>query len=86
MSELQNFLSPVIMGLCFLIGNSIKTSFPKIPNNYIPSILALIGAVLMVVLEGNSGQNIVIGIVSGLSATGLHQVHKGIIKEDQKTN
>ncbi|GAB7568116.1 phage holin family protein [Gemella sp. Musashino-2025] len=83
MTELQQFISPVIMAICLLIGNSIKTSFPKIPNNYIPAILAVVGAVLICVLKGYSGHNIVTGIVSGLSATGLHQIHKGI-REDNK--
>lgn len=83
MTELQQFLSPTIMALCLLFGNSIKTSFPKIDNKYIPSILAVLGAILFVVLEGYSGQNVIVGVVSGLSATGLHQVHKGIL-EDKK--
>ena len=52
MTELQQFISPVIMAICLLIGNSIKTSFPKIPNNYIPAILAVVGAVLICVIKG----------------------------------
>ena len=69
MVEIQQYLSPVIMGLCLLLGNTIKTSVPKIPNNYIPLILGLIGAILMVALNGLSVQNLIIGLVSGLSAT-----------------
>ena len=41
-----------------------------------------LGAILMIVLNGFSGQNLIIGVVSGLSATGVHQVYKGI-KEDK---
>ena len=82
MTEIQQFISPMIVGLCWLIGNTLKSSVPKLPNNYIPLALGMIGAILMIVLNGFSGQNIIIGIVSGLSATGMHQVYKGL-KEDK---
>lgn len=84
MTEIQQFISPTIMALCLLIGNSIKTSFPRIPNRYIPSILALVGAIIYLLLEGWSGQGIIIGAVSGLSATGLHQIHKGILESKEE--
>lgn len=84
MADLQQYLSPVIMGLCLLLGNTIKTSVPKIPNNYIPLILGLIGAILMVALNGLSVQNLIIGLVSGLSATGVHQIKKELTSEDEQ--
>lgn len=84
MTELQQFISPMIVGLCWLIGNTLKSSVPKLPNNYIPLVLGMIGAILMIVLNGFSGQNIIIGIVSGLSATGMHQVYKGLKEEKEE--
>lgn len=83
MADLQQYLSPVIMGLCLLLGNTIKTSVPKIPNNYIPLVLGLIGAILMVALNGLSVQNLIVGLVSGLSATGVHQIKKELTNEDE---
>mgnify|MGYP000264108656 CR=1 FL=1 len=84
MAEIQQYLSPVIMGLCLLLGNTIKTSVPKIPNNYIPLALGLIGAILMVALNGLSVQNLIVGLVSGLSATGVHQIKKELTSEDEQ--
>lgn len=84
MADLQQYLSPVIMGLCLLLGNTIKTSVPKIPNNYIPLVLGLIGAILMVTLNGLSVQNLIVGLVSGLSATGVHQIKKELTSEDEQ--
>ena len=84
MTELQQFISPAVVAICWLIGNTLKSSVPKLPNNYIPLVLGLIGAILMVVLNGFSGQNLIIGVVSGLSATGVHQVYKGFLKEEEK--
>ena len=84
MAEIQQYLSPVIMGLCLLLGNTIKTSVPKIPNNYIPLALGLIGAILVVALNGLSVQNLIVGLVSGLSATGVHQIKKELTSEDEQ--
>lgn len=84
MADLQQYLSPVIMGLCLLLGNTIKTSIPRIPNNYIPLVLGLIGAILMVALNGLSVQNLIVGLVSGLSATGVHQIKKELTSEDEQ--
>lgn len=84
MAELQQFISPMIVGLCWLIGNTLKSSVPKLPNNYIPLALGLIGAILMTILNGFSGLNLIIGVVSGLSATGVHQAYKGILKNEEK--
>lgn len=84
MTELQQFISPAVVAICWLIGNTLKSSVPKLPNNYIPLALGLTGAILMVVLNGFSGQNLIIGVVSGLSATGVHQAYKGILKNEEK--
>ena len=84
MTELQQFISPAVVTICWLIGNTLKSSVPKLPNNYIPLALGLIGAILMTILNGFSGLNLIIGVVSGLSATGVHQVYKGFSKEEEK--
>ena len=83
MTEIQQFISPMIVGLCWLIGNTLKSSVPKLPNNYIPLVLGVIGAILAVSINGLNGTNVLVGIVSGLSATGMHQVYKGIKKENE---
>ena len=84
MENIQNFLNPVVIGLCLLIGNTLKSSIPKLPNQYIPLVLGLIGVVLSVTLNGLSVNNIIIGLISGLSATGAHQVYKGFKETKDK--
>ncbi|WP_281665792.1 phage holin family protein [Gemella morbillorum] len=84
MENIQQFLNPIVIGLCLLIGNTLKSSIPKLPNEYIPLVLSGIGAILSVTLNGFSGTNIIIGIVSGLSATGAHQVYKGFKETKDK--
>ena len=83
MEELTTLISPLLVALCLLFGNTIKYSLPKINNRYIPLILALLGGILSIVLNGLTTQNILIGVVSGLASTGLHQVHKGIVEKEE---
>lgn len=65
----------VVVVACLVVGYIIKhASFlNKIPNNDIPVILAVVGAVLNGFVSGFSVESIVYGAVMGLASTGLHQ-------------
>lgn len=68
----------VVMVACLVIGYIIKhaTFLNRIPNNDIPGILAVIGAVLNAVVSGVSVESVVYGAFMGLASTGLHQAFK----------
>lgn len=65
----------VVMVACLVVGYIIKhaTILKKIPNNDIPVILAIFGALLNLLVGGLSVESAVYGAVMGLSSTGLHQ-------------
>lgn len=79
----ENFVVVVLVA-CLVVGYIIKTSFSFVPNKYIPTILAVIGAILNAIVGGVSVNTIVYGAVMGLSSTGLHQAFKGFV-EGKKT-
>lgn len=72
----------VVVVACLVVGYCIKhaTFLKKIPNDDIPVILAVFGAVLNAVVSGVSVESIVFGAVMGLSSTGLHQQFKAFIE------
>lgn len=72
-TQLTQYFVLVVMIACLVVGYIIKTSFDKIPNKYIPTILAVIGAVLNAVVSGASVESVVYGALMGLASTGLHQ-------------
>lgn len=82
----ENFVL-VVMVACLVIGYIIKhTSFLKrIPNDDIPCILAIAGALLNVVVGGLNINTIVFGALMGLASTGGHQAFKLFI-ENKKEN
>lgn len=65
----------VVMVACLVIGYIIKhaTFLKRIPNNDIPVILAVVGAVLNLAVSGVSIESAVYGALMGLASTGLHQ-------------
>lgn len=79
----ENFVVVVFIA-CLIIGYIIKTSLDMVPNKYIPTILAVFGAILNGVTIGFSVESIVYGALMGLASTGMHQVFKNFI-ENKKT-
>lgn len=77
---LNDYLVLVIVGICVCIGYIIKSSFPKISNQYIPLIMAVLGVILNVWISHQITPEILLaGMFSGLASTGLHQLFKALI-------
>lgn len=72
----------VVVVACLVVGYVIKhASFMKwLPNNDIPIVLAVVGAVLNAFVSGFSVESIVYGAVMGLASTGMHQMFKNWIE------
>lgn len=85
----QYFVAVVMLG-CLVVGYIIKNSLNFIPNKFIPTILAVLGATLNAFVSGLSLESIVYGAVMGLASTGMHQAFKQFIEntktEETETN
>lgn len=79
---LEGLMIPVIVGICLCVGFLIK-SWDKVPNKFIPTILAVIGVVVALWMNGWSGtpEIILSGIVSGLGSCGLYDTYKHLFVE-----
>ena len=74
----------VVLVACLVLGYLIKTSFDRIPNKYIPTILAVFGAVLNAVVSGASVDTVVYGALMGLASTGMHQAFKNFVENTKE--
>lgn len=72
-TQLTQYFVLVVIVACLVVGYIIKTSFDRVPNKYIPTILAFVGAVLNVAVSGASVESVVYGALMGLASTGMHQ-------------
>ena len=81
---IQDYYIPVILVACLVVGYCIKhiTWLEKVSNQYIPSILAILGAVLACVANSSiTLDTVVYGAFTGLASTGLHQAFTRLINK-----
>lgn len=83
-TQLTQYFVLVVVVACLVVGYIIKTSFDRIPNKYIPTILAFVGAVLNVAVSGASVESVVYGALMGLASTGLHQAFTKFVEGNEQ--
>lgn len=79
----EHFLAVVLVA-CLVVGYILKTSFSFIPNKYIPTILAVVGAVVHTLVAGIAVESVVYGAAAGLASTGLHQAFTRFIEKNNE--
>ncbi len=87
LSFINNYYIPVVLLACLCVGYCIKhiVWLEKISNEYIPTMMLLLGAILACFAEQRISLNIIVaGMVTGLASTGLHQMFKQIIEPKEK--
>ena len=78
----ENFTLVVVVA-CLVLGYIIKT-LEFVSNKYIPTILAVLGAILNAVVSGLSVDEVVYGALMGLASTGMHQAFKQFIENTKE--
>ena len=75
----------VVMVACLVVGYIIKhaTFLKWIPNDDIPVVLAILGAIVNTIVGGLSIDSIIYGALMGLASTGLHQAFKQFIEKSK---
>lgn len=76
MEFLNEYMLPMVLGICLCIGYVIKKWIKDVDNKYIPTICAILGIVISSWMNGFSftPQVVLGGMVSGLASTGMHQL------------
>ena len=87
MEFLNEFMLPVVLGICLCVGYVIKKWIKDVDNKYIPTIVAIIGVVLSIwISEWQITPEVILGgMISGLGSTGMHQLFKQFIENTTST-
>ena len=83
---ITDYYVPVVVVACLVVGYCIKhiKKLEAVANEYIPTILAILGAILCCVANSSIDLNsIVYGALSGLASTGMHQMFYQIINKEE---
>ena len=85
-TTLTKYFVLVVVVTFLIVGYVIKhaTFLKKIPNDDIPCILAIFGAVLNLAVSGLSLESAVWGALMGLASTGMHQTFSNWIENIMK--
>ena len=76
MEFLNEYMMPVVLGICIVIGYIIKKWISDVDNKYIPTIVTILGAFLAVWFNDWSitPEIILSGLITGAASTGMHQL------------
>ncbi|MGF7144556.1 TctA family transporter [Anaerotaenia torta] len=81
MEVLSRYIVLVVLAICLCLGYIIKHSISFIPNKFIPLILAVVGIVLNVWINGwtFTPEILLGGLASGLASTGTFEMVRNIM-------
>lgn len=85
LSFLLELVNPIILGICLLVGYTLKTAFDKFPNKYIPLAALCSGTIIAIIINmsvGINAQVILGGMISGLASTGLYEMLRNLLNFD----
>lgn len=84
MEFLNEYMMPVVLGICLVIGWIVKKWIADIDNKYIPTIVTVLGAVLSVWFNGwvVTPEIILSGLITGAASTGMHQLFTQYIEKN----
>ena len=79
---LNNYMVPVIIGICLIAGYIVKHWINDVDNKIIPTLCAVLGVLVAFWINwGNITPGVLLtGLTSGLAATGLHQALKQFLE------
>ncbi len=88
MNYLNDFILPVILGICLCTGYIMKQWIADINNKYIPGLVAGIGVILSIWINGwqISPDIILSGMISGLASVGMHQMFKQFLENGERND
>jgi hypothetical protein len=85
MEILTQYVVLVVMAICLALGYVIKHSLSFIPNKYIPLIMAVVGVILNIWINGGlfTPEILLGGLASGLASTGAFEAIRNIVKDGE---
>ena len=80
MEILSRYVVVVVLAICLCLGYIIKHSISFVPNKFIPLILAVVGTLLNVWINGwtFTPEILLGGLASGLASTGAFELMRNI--------
>lgn len=84
MEFLTEYMLPVVLGICLCVGFVVKKWIKDVDNQYIPTIVSVLGIVLATWINSwqFTPEVILSGLISGLASTGMYELFRQYIEKD----
>ena len=84
MEFLNDFMIPIVIGICLCAGYIVKKWVNDVDNKWIPTIVAGLGVFLAIWISGwtITPETVLCGLASGLASTGMHQLLTQFIEKN----
>lgn len=84
---LTDLTSPLVLAWCLILGYILKHWIKDLDNKIIPTVLTVVGMICSCLISWDINMDVLVrGAFSGLASTGLHQVFKQFIEnQNNKT-
>ena len=84
MEFLNEFMVPIIIGICLCVGYIVKKWINDVDNKWIPTIVTVLGLFVAIWMNNwiVTPKVLLSGIVSGLASTGMHQLFTQFIEKN----
>ena len=82
LSFLNQYINPIILGICLCVGYALKEAFPKFDNQKIPLVMLVLGCALNIIANIKGGITLEVvfgGMISGLGSTGCYELLRNFI-------
>ena len=84
---LMDYVNLLTLGICLCVGFALKEAFPKFNNQYIPLSALVLGCIINILINIETGINAQVvlgGMISGLASTGLYEMMRNLLDKDGK--
>ena len=89
LNYIMEYINPLILGICLLVGYVLKTAFRRFPNRYIPLAALTLGTGISIIMNypnAISAERILGGMISGLASTGFYEMLRNFLHKECKKN
>lgn len=88
MEFLKDYMVPVIVGICLMVGYIVKHWVKDVDNKIIPTLCAAVGVLVAIWIgrDNITPETILSGLASGLASTGLHQAFTQFLNKARTDN
>lgn len=82
--DFNEYVIPVVLGICLCVGFIVKKWITDLDNKYIPTMVSVLGIFLAIWMNAwqITPETVLRGLISGLASTGMYELFRQYIEKE----